>query len=55
MCILGIVAKGKDKRWGECDGCHRDDDCGECVNCLDKKKFGGPGTRKACVLQKCKI
>ena len=26
-------------------------DCGECVNCLDKPKFGGPGTKK----QACKL
>ena len=26
------------------------EDCGRCVNCLDKKKFGGPGTKK----QKCR-
>ena len=26
------------------------EDCGECTNCLDKRKFGGPGLKK----QKCK-
>ena len=29
-------------------------DCGECSPCLDKPKFGGPGTQKqACVLRRC--
>ncbi|KAL7551044.1 hypothetical protein ACHAWF_014255 [Thalassiosira exigua] len=38
---------------GECKACLRDD-CGKCVNCLDKPKFGGPGTQKqACVKRKC--
>ncbi len=32
-------------RWG---------DCGECSNCMDKRKFGGPGTRKqACKARRC--
>ena len=22
------------------------EDCGQCNNCLDKKKFGGPGKKK---------
>ena len=29
---------------GTCDACCRDD-CGACLNCLDKPKFGGSGTR----------
>jgi len=29
-------------------------DCGECVNCFDKPKFGGPGVKKqACSGRKC--
>lgn len=28
---------------GRCDACCRDD-CGACLNCLDKPKFGGSGT-----------
>ena len=32
-------------RWG---------DCGKCANCLDKRKFGGPGTKKqACKARRC--
>ena len=35
---------------GRCDSCGRDD-CGTCLNCLDKPKFGGPGTKR----QKCEL
>ena len=36
-----------------CPNCVRED-CGTCKNCLDKPKFGGPGTRKQpCLLRKC--
>ena len=41
-------------RCGECDACRRQD-CGKCVNCLDKKKFSGYGRKKqCCVERKCK-
>ena len=30
---------------GNCDACGRDD-CGRCLNCCDKPKFGGPGARR---------
>ena len=30
---------------GKCDACCRDD-CGRCLNCCDKPKFGGPGARR---------
>ena len=30
----------KTRRCGECEGCNRED-CGKCVTCLDKPKFGG--------------
>jgi len=40
-------------RCQECDACQRDD-CGTCVNCLKKKKFGGDGScKEACVRRKC--
>ena len=33
-----------------CSACQRVDDCGKCVMCKDKKKFGGPGVKKqACM------
>jgi len=35
---------------GEMDEAALVEDCGECTNCLDKRKFGGPGLKK----QKCK-
>ena len=41
-------------RCGECEACKRQD-CGKCVNCLDKKKFSGQGRKKqCCVERKCK-
>ena len=41
---------------GNCLGCARDEDCGECDFCLDKPKFGGPGTKKQkCELRWCKF
>lgn len=30
------------------------DDCGKCIECLDMRKFGGPGRKKkACRYKKC--
>ncbi|KAM9299526.1 histone-lysine N-methyltransferase 2B [Gastrophryne carolinensis] len=41
-------------RCGTCKGCNVMDDCGKCVNCKDKTKFGGPNTKKqCCVSRKC--
>ena len=38
---------------GACDACTRDD-CGTCIHCRDKPKFGGPGRMKqVCVHKKC--
>ena len=43
----------KARRCGECEGCMRDD-CGTCLACLDKPKFGGKGTKKrACAQREC--
>ena len=40
-------------RCGKCDDCQAGD-CGACVNCLDKPKFGGPGSKKqACSARRC--
>lgn len=36
-------------RCGRCPGCQKED-CGKCVFCKDKPKFGGPGKKK----QRCK-
>ncbi|EMP29869.1 Histone-lysine N-methyltransferase MLL4 [Chelonia mydas] len=45
------AAEGKKNRMtrcGKCKGCLKLQDCGACVNCLDKPKFGGPNTKKQC-------
>ncbi|XP_063798252.1 histone-lysine N-methyltransferase 2B isoform X2 [Pseudophryne corroboree] len=39
-------------RCGECKGCNVTDDCGKCVNCKDKTKFGGPNTKKQCCVNR---
>ncbi|XP_041648358.1 histone-lysine N-methyltransferase 2B isoform X2 [Cheilinus undulatus] len=44
----------RSRRCGICKGCNREDDCGRCMNCLDKPKFGGPNTkRQCCVYKRC--
>uniref|UniRef100_A0A803KLM4 [histone H3]-lysine(4) N-methyltransferase n=1 Tax=Xenopus tropicalis TaxID=8364 RepID=A0A803KLM4_XENTR len=41
-------------RCGTCKGCLVQDDCGKCINCKDKTKFGGPNTKKqCCVFRQC--
>ena len=43
------------KRWrcGKCDGCMRED-CGACLHCLDKAKFGGKDKlRQKCIHRRC--
>ncbi|XP_063960112.1 uncharacterized protein LOC129266154 [Lytechinus pictus] len=41
-------------RCGVCSACLRKTDCEKCSNCLDKPKYGGPGTKKqACIHRKC--
>ncbi|XP_068097971.1 histone-lysine N-methyltransferase 2B isoform X2 [Hyperolius riggenbachi] len=43
-------------RCGTCRGCNITEDCGECVNCKDKTKFGGPNTKKqCCVYRRCEV
>jgi len=43
------------KNCKSCVGCLRDD-CGECKNCRDKKKFGGSDKkRQKCVQRKCRM
>ena len=45
----------KRKRCGTCEGCTRLD-CGACIFCKDKTKFGGPGKKKkCCTYKKCKM
>ncbi|KAM4550681.1 histone-lysine N-methyltransferase 2B [Fundulus diaphanus] len=44
----------RSRRCGVCKGCSIEDDCGECVNCLDKPKFGGRNVKKqCCIYRKC--
>ncbi|TKS88319.1 Histone-lysine N-methyltransferase 2B [Collichthys lucidus] len=44
----------RSRRCGRCQGCLIEEDCAECVNCLDKPKFGGPNTkRQCCIYKKC--
>ena len=46
--MLGMPAIGrKRKRCGTCSGC-TNVDCGTCVFCLDKPKFGGSSRKKQC-------
>lgn len=48
-----LVSGARAKRCGTCAGCLRGD-CGECMNCKDKLKFGGPALkRQACVNRTC--
>uniref|UniRef100_A0A673G8V2 [histone H3]-lysine(4) N-methyltransferase n=1 Tax=Sinocyclocheilus rhinocerous TaxID=307959 RepID=A0A673G8V2_9TELE len=40
----------RSRRCGECKGCLHEEDCGRCINCLDKPKFGGPNTKRQCCI-----
>ena len=41
------------RRCNQCHGCLAID-CGNCSNCKDKPKFGGPGRKKqCCITRKC--
>jgi len=44
----------KRARCGACASCTLREDCGNCHNCRDKPKYGGPGVKKqACVNRVC--
>ena len=50
---IGIL---KRKRCGVCSGCIHISDCGHCVYCKDKPKFGGKGKLKQCCrFKKCAL
>lgn len=51
--LILAAPRTRTPRCGECEGCIRDD-CGKCISCNDKPKFGGPGVRKqGCELRRC--
>ncbi|XP_072531678.1 histone-lysine N-methyltransferase 2B isoform X2 [Salminus brasiliensis] len=44
----------RQRRCFRCKGCCREEDCGRCVFCLDKPKYGGPNKkRQSCIYKKC--
>ncbi|XP_067874843.1 histone-lysine N-methyltransferase 2B-like [Heterodontus francisci] len=52
--VVSGQPKRRGNRCGCCKGCRNPEDCGKCVNCLDKPKFGGRNTKKqCCVWRKC--
>ena len=53
-CECSVAGKEKSSRCGECEACVRSDDCGHCIPCLSKKKFGGNGkSHNTCRLRRC--
>merc|ERR1719373_94682 len=55
----GDSKKRKRARCGNCSGCLNRDktqDCRQCRNCLDQKRYGGPGRlKKACIKRQCVV
>lgn len=55
----GDSKKRKRARCGNCTGCLNRDktqDCRQCRNCLDQKRYGGPGRlKKACIKRQCVV
>lgn len=50
---IGIYFLARKRRCQQCHGCLAQD-CGNCNNCKDKPKFGGPGRKKqCCIKRKC--
>ncbi|XP_065893425.1 uncharacterized protein [Dysidea avara] len=43
--VQRVERAGKKRSWCKCSGCVQDD-CGDCCNCKDMKRFGGPGKKK---------
>ncbi|KAF5895846.1 histone-lysine N-methyltransferase 2B-like isoform X3, partial [Clarias magur] len=44
----------RQRRCFNCKGCCQEEDCGTCVFCLDKPKYGGPNKkRQSCIHKKC--
>ena len=52
--VCDYHTNGQKRRRTACKNCTRRDDCGTCVNCSDKPRFGGRGVRKqACIQKTC--
>ncbi|XP_078511541.1 histone-lysine N-methyltransferase 2B isoform X2 [Lissotriton helveticus] len=49
---MGGRKKLRQGRCSRCKGCLNPVDCGKCINCLDKTKFGGPNTKKQCCVHR---
>lgn len=53
------MKRRKRARCGTCSGCLNRDktqDCRQCRNCLDQKRYGGPGRlKKACIKRQCAV
>lgn len=53
------LKRRKRARCGTCSGCMNRDktqDCRQCRNCLDQKRYGGPGRlKKACIKRQCAV
>ncbi|KAG5451025.1 CXXC-type zinc finger protein 1 [Clonorchis sinensis] len=48
------AASPRARACGNCRGCVRQEDCGQCDYCLDRRKFGGPNRmRQKCRLRQC--
>ncbi|KAM9824640.1 histone-lysine N-methyltransferase 2B-like [Neosynchiropus ocellatus] len=49
-----IAGGVRSRRCGTCKGCLVEEDCAQCMNCLDKPKYGGPNTkRQCCIYRRC--
>ena len=48
------ASASRSTKCGECQACTRIE-CGKCIECEDKPKYGGPGKRRhACIEKVCK-
>ncbi len=53
IAATGAGPRMRKSKCGQCEACNRPD-CGQCPNCLDKKKFGGPHRhRQRCEKKTC--
>ena len=55
---VGVTQKVKKKRFVKCNNCEacKSPECGECIYCKDKPRYGGPNLkRQACSRQRCLV